>query len=585
MRTKILSAAAAVVAVGAAGIGAGLAAAHRPASGTPAAWVQPKDAHGAAGLASFVQPDGYAFQTVDDKADPTFNQLLGINNDGVIAGYFGSGAQGQPNKGYTVRRNGSVFQDENFPGSVQTQVTGLNNSGVTVGFMSSMNNADAVNDNIGWYAANGRFHRVAFPTADNANPPVNQLLGVNDGGTAVGFYVDAAGNSHGYTFDINRGRFHTVALAGATSGTAAAVNDRGDVAGFFTGADGVTSGFLQAGGRTTVLSYPNATATQALGVNDNDEVVGVYQTGTGAGAQMHGFTWTVKQSFLTVDDPNGTGTTTINGVNDAGTLVGFYVDGGGNTHGLLASVQHTPATRHLTLNPMPQGSVTLSRDAQNNLVAHLTAFGFTPGSSHTVEIDAPGRSGPVVRLGTVAADGTGQIDQRVTAMDAVGSLPSGSQLVIRLGADSGDPVASEPIARTVALPKRPSSDDATPLMAVDVNPDGVNQGRPHGKATLVYDAAAHTITITVSASGLTPGAHAAHIHNGSCRSQGGVAYMLTDLIADGQGNVSQTQTIDGVTSVPPAGSWYLNVHQGDMNSILSGGTPALPFRPLLCANI
>ena len=33
----------------------------------------------------------YTFKTLDDHADPTFNQLLGINDHGKIAGYFGSG--------------------------------------------------------------------------------------------------------------------------------------------------------------------------------------------------------------------------------------------------------------------------------------------------------------------------------------------------------------------------------------------------------------------------------------------------------------------------------------------------------------
>lgn len=93
----------------------------------------------------------------------TFNQLLGVNNQGVIAGYFGSGAQNHPNKGYRVVGGASVFHDGNFPGSVQTQVTGLNDGGVTVGFFSSMNNANQINDNVGFYAKDGRFHRVAFP--------------------------------------------------------------------------------------------------------------------------------------------------------------------------------------------------------------------------------------------------------------------------------------------------------------------------------------------------------------------------------------------------------------------------------------
>src|ERR1039458_8111964 len=35
---------------------------------------------------------GYIYQNVINPGDPTFNQELGINNAGTIAGYFGSGA-------------------------------------------------------------------------------------------------------------------------------------------------------------------------------------------------------------------------------------------------------------------------------------------------------------------------------------------------------------------------------------------------------------------------------------------------------------------------------------------------------------
>ena len=44
----------------------------------------------------------YTFQTLNNGTDPTFNQLLGINNAGTIAGYFGSGSAAHPNKGYTL---------------------------------------------------------------------------------------------------------------------------------------------------------------------------------------------------------------------------------------------------------------------------------------------------------------------------------------------------------------------------------------------------------------------------------------------------------------------------------------------------
>ena len=90
---------------------------------------------GAAG-ASTVQAHAtrYSFRTIDNPRDLTFNQLLGINDEGQIVGYFGSGAAGHPNKGYVIPPFSRTFVDENFPGSVQTQVTGENNRGVTVGF-------------------------------------------------------------------------------------------------------------------------------------------------------------------------------------------------------------------------------------------------------------------------------------------------------------------------------------------------------------------------------------------------------------------------------------------------------------------
>lgn len=53
---------------------------------------QPPDASG-----------NFAFRTVNNNHDDTFNQLLGINNSGTSAGYFGSGEKGHPNRGYVVR--------------------------------------------------------------------------------------------------------------------------------------------------------------------------------------------------------------------------------------------------------------------------------------------------------------------------------------------------------------------------------------------------------------------------------------------------------------------------------------------------
>ena len=292
-------------------------------------------------IAATMPPDAsgnYAFQTLNNDHDPTFNQLLGINDNGKIVGYFGSGMAGHPNKGYRLLPpygQGSYI-NENFPGSVQTQVTGLNNHGVTVGFWVNGQGA-----NHGFYAVNGRhFRQVDFPTANNANPQVDQLLGVNDSDVAVGFYTDAQGNNHGYSYSIATHRFRPINVSGDTDVTAAAINDRGAVAGFAKNSAGTMEAFLkEPNGRLVRLNFPGASATQAFGVNNGDEVVGQYTVGTGSNAATHGFVWAPGLGFENVDDPNGIGATTINGVNDRGDLVGFYTDSGGNTDGLLATPQ------------------------------------------------------------------------------------------------------------------------------------------------------------------------------------------------------------------------------------------------------
>jgi uncharacterized membrane protein len=282
---------------------------------------------------------GYSLSTLDDASDLTFNELLGINNLGHIVGYSGSGAAGQPNHAYLVRRPYSQarYQSFSFPGSAQTQLTGLNDKGVQVGFWSTQNNTSGIDNNFGCYLMNGHFRSVNFPTADNMTPPVNQLLGVNDHDIAVGFYTDAKGFDHAYRYDIATKTFTTVAVTGASSVVAAAINNSGSVAGFFANSAGTTEGFvLRPSGQLSVLDFPRATKTRALGVNNSGEVVGDYQLGSGRRARSHGFTWTQRHGFTTVDGPDGAVDTTINGVNNAGELVGSYVTRAGNTDGLLA---------------------------------------------------------------------------------------------------------------------------------------------------------------------------------------------------------------------------------------------------------
>ncbi|HUC57540.1 MAG TPA: hypothetical protein VMA95_09075 [Streptosporangiaceae bacterium] len=286
----------------------------------------------------------YSFQRIDNDNDPTFNQLLGINNSGEISGYFGSGAKGHPNKGYTLKSpyHQTNFRNQNYPHSKQTQVTGLNNKGIQVGFYSNMNNANLSDNNFGYYSTNGsNFHKVNFPTSDPASPPVDQLLGVNDSGVAVGFYVDAAGNSHAYLYDIPLHKYigWKSGIGNVTSTTASGINDEDSICGFVTLKNGTTESFLvrKASPHLIVIKYPGASATNAFGVNKYGEVVGTYTTGPSSNPLTFGFTWRRDHGFQKINYPGSmNGTTFVNGINDHGDLVGFYNSNNGDTHGFLA---------------------------------------------------------------------------------------------------------------------------------------------------------------------------------------------------------------------------------------------------------
>jgi hypothetical protein len=278
------------------------------------------------------------FQTFDNPADPTFNNLMGINNRGLIAGFYGSGDAGHPNTGYFLTQSGNFVPSE-FPGAAQTQLTGLNDRGVTVGYFYPTNNGVAFDNQFGFYEKDGVFTAVNNPkTPTNPNPGVlieNQLMGVNDHNIAVGFYNDATGDSHGYTYDIATGAFSAdINDPAAVSTVSAAINDRGGIAGFYTDSGGTVHGFLDSHGQFTTIDAPGATTTELLGLNDHGEAVGEAVVG----GVTHGLIYDARTGeFTMLDDPNAAGFTLFNGLNDRGDVVGFYSDAAGNTHGLLAT--------------------------------------------------------------------------------------------------------------------------------------------------------------------------------------------------------------------------------------------------------
>ncbi len=260
----------------------------------------------------------YSFTNVVNPNEPSsgFTQLLGINNSGVIAGYHNF----NENQGFTLVLP-TAFTTENFPNSMMTQVIGINNTMTTDGFY-----VDQSGVTHGFYRTrSGQFKTVDY-SAPAVSPAFNQLLSQNDRNQAAGYYSNSLNNTTPdipYTYDEVGGIFHVITIPGATGGAqATGINNAGATVGFFIDGAGVNHGWILNTGVFMPLDYPGSTGTQALGLNNNGQVVGFYLDGSGA---SHGFVYSIGTAkFVTVDDPNGVGSTIVNGINDAGILVGFF---------------------------------------------------------------------------------------------------------------------------------------------------------------------------------------------------------------------------------------------------------------------
>jgi hypothetical protein len=279
-----------------------------------------------------------SFTRIDNPLDPTFNQLLAIDNNGVISGYFGSGLQGHPNQAYVTKPPYNQFLPNNLPTSTQTQVQAYIAGGTASGFWSPSNTGTDQNFGFIELIVNGVVTYIDVNDPLTASTPkVNQLLGINKSLNAVGFYEDQNRAPHGYLYSVSTGKYFAVNVPGAVSDSAFGINAKNLICGAFTKADGKTDGFLESAssGKTIAFHVPGFTNTQFLGVNDNGIAVGFYNDAQNI---PHGVIFnSANGAYTIVNDPAGLNGTTLNGINDKNQIVGFYTDGATNTHGVLVT--------------------------------------------------------------------------------------------------------------------------------------------------------------------------------------------------------------------------------------------------------
>lgn len=301
-------------------------------------------------LSPAAHAQSYQFTSFDGPVQTTAGATLvtttvnGISNSGVVVGF-------------TSDNNGVLTNFSGTPGTPGA-LTALNLSGTA--------NANGINTSRQVVGANGTqaftLNSISPTNSPLPLPPVNgtttseAAFGINDNGVIVGQYADGGtGTTPGFV-DVN-GAYTTLnpvaPVGGALVVNAQGINNNGLVAGFYATNNSGTDqhGFLfnTKTNAYTLLPDPstaktaggNLALTQFLGINDTGEAVGYYQT-KDSGSQFGFLFNTSTDAYTFLDDPlaapfNGTQITQITGINDAGTIAGFYVDANGAQRGFVGA--------------------------------------------------------------------------------------------------------------------------------------------------------------------------------------------------------------------------------------------------------
>ena len=161
--------------------------------------------------------------------------------------------------------------------------------------------------------------------------------GVNNAGVLAGDYIDSKSVQHGMI--LAGTKLTTVdnktceAILGTGGISFYGINSAGDAAGWCTSSKtGLDEGFVYSKGKFTAVNFPKSDGTQATGINDKGEVVGLYLDSAGL---THGFS-KIGAKYKSIDVKGGTNTVAW-GVNNAGQITVYATNSAGTFDAYLVT--------------------------------------------------------------------------------------------------------------------------------------------------------------------------------------------------------------------------------------------------------
>jgi len=214
-----------------------------------------------------------AFTTIDYPG-VQYSYAERINDNGQIVGLA------EPN-GYLYDISTQAFTAITYPGAFATFSLGLNNAGTVTGYYQVLKNGQI--GTLGFELTGSAFSSIAAPWSNGTSPQA-----ISDNGTVVGSaYFRAQGAEP--NFLLNQKHYREISVPNTPGALVNGINPRGTaVVGYYDSLTGV-AGFVYEAGVVQTLSFPGAVSTLAFGINDAGQVVGYFLDSS---LQTHGFLWT-----------------------------------------------------------------------------------------------------------------------------------------------------------------------------------------------------------------------------------------------------------------------------------------------------
>ncbi|HEY2865155.1 MAG TPA: PEP-CTERM sorting domain-containing protein [Casimicrobiaceae bacterium] len=301
---------------------------------------------GAFASSAVALPTAYTYQTLDDPSAIASGATVayGINDAGQVTGWFSDGS----NVVHAFVYSGGAWTTiDNNPlngGGGETEGFGINNSGRITGAIFDPLGHNALYDGTSW---------TLLGNDPNDTSNSTDYTGINNSGLMSGIYDSATGTQaflyDGSTYATLNNPYDEVTLTVAWG-----LNNTGEVAGYYRGVLPTPlgnfisqHGFIFDGATFMGFDAPGADRTQAWDINDAGIVVGTY---IDALSQHHWFLYD-GTTFSDLDLPYDPATVLITGINDADQLVGRYAGANGE-HGFIATPKSVPEPSTFTMFAM-----------------------------------------------------------------------------------------------------------------------------------------------------------------------------------------------------------------------------------------